>query len=264
MQTTNPTTHHRAAPSTAPATAASAVADLQERSRELWSQDLLGIEMLLARGNRGDAAAALRTLLNRSDPDQARELLERAALQELAREVAWQQRAGQLPRRDGRWVPPSRVRVRRVRPQPAGPRRLAGDAAAAAYFAEHASIHDGNHDVTDAEEPRRNEPIWGGPDYDRAALPGVRGRACIGCRLERTRADRANRDGLCVHCREGGLTRELVIQRDCALVAGTNPGSRAVELLRAAWKRATRDDDRAVITAWVAEHTDLLQVAADQ
>ena len=265
MQTTRQTTSHPAPQNTSQNTlqntlqdtAAAAEVDLRERSRELWNQDLLGIDMLLARGNRGDAVAALGTLLNRSDPDQARELLEQAALQELARGTAWQEHAGRPQRRDVRWVPPSRVRVRRVRPRPVEPRRPAGDAASAAYFAEHATAFDATQ-IANTEAPHPTQPIWDGPDYDRAALPGLRGAACIGCKLERTRADRANPDGLCVHCREGGLTRELVIQRDCALVAGANRGPRAVELLRAAWKRATRDDDRAAITAWVGEHADLL------
>ena len=251
MHTTDQTTSDPASQSGA----APVAADVRQRARELWDQDLLGIDTLVARGHRDDAIAALVTLLNRSDPDQARELLEHATLQELAREAQWQGHIGHSQRRDVRWVPPSRVRVRRVaRLRPAAPRRLAGDAAAAAYFAEH---HASDHDVATVEEPQRDRPVWDGPDHDRAAVPGLRGAACIGCKLERTRADRANPDGLCIHCREGGLTRELVIQRSCALIADANPGPRAIELLRAAWKRAARDDDRNVISAWVAAHTDL-------
>ena len=58
--------------------------------------------------------------------------------------------------------------------------------------------------------------------------------------------------------RTSGLTRESVIQRYCAAVAERNTGEQAAELLRAAWKKAGRAADKAVIAAWVAEHKDLL------
>ena len=44
-------------------------------------------------------------------------------------------------------------------------------------------------------------------------------------------------------------------------MAERNTGPQAAELLRAAWKKAGRAADKAVIAAWVAEHKDLL--AAD-
>ncbi len=62
--------------------------DPQERARELLLQELVGVENLLDGGKRQAAAAALRSLLNRSSPEVAREVLERAAAQELALELA--------------------------------------------------------------------------------------------------------------------------------------------------------------------------------
>lgn len=58
--------------------------DPQERARELLLQELVGVENLLDGGKRQAAAAALRSLLNWSSPEVAREVLERAAAQELA------------------------------------------------------------------------------------------------------------------------------------------------------------------------------------
>jgi hypothetical protein len=45
-------------------------------------------------------------------------------------------------------------------------------------------------------------------------------------------------------------------------VATTNTGARATELLRAAWSKAGRAADKAVIAAWVAAHPDLLTPVA--
>ena len=93
-----------------------------ERSRELLCQELVGVEMLLDAGKRTAAASALRGLLNRTSPELAAEITERAALQELARAMAWVE-----PRReDVRFVPASRVTARRGPRRPADPRRGRG------------------------------------------------------------------------------------------------------------------------------------------
>ena len=136
-------------------------------------------------------------------------------------------------------MPASRVTARRGRRRPADPRRAEGDAAAAAYLSEQSPVP--------VEQSGWDEPVWGGIDYDLAALTDLRGAPCLGCKLERTRADLANRDGLCTDCRDCGLTRESVIQRYCALVAA---GPHAVQLLRRAWKKANRPTDKAIIAAW--------------
>ena len=225
--------------------------DPQERARELLLQELVGVENLLDGGKRQAAAAALRSLLNRSSPEVAREVLERAAAQELAREMARVQPQPQ----DVRFVPASRVNVRRGErrtPTAADRQRREGDAEAAAYLAEQAPVP-----VPVEPTTGWDEPAWGSLDYDLAALTPLRGRPCLGCKLERTRADLTNPDGLCVDCRDSGLTRETAIQGYCALVADRNSGPRATQLLQAAWRRAGRGD-RTVIADWVEQHNDLL------
>jgi|GEM_PF-3835150 len=253
MQTTptTATTPTTTSTSTAAGAATSAASvDAHERSRELLLQGLVGVEVLLDNGRRKTAAAALRTLLDRADPALSGEIVERAAARELAREAAVA-----LPRTStDRYVPAGRVTRRRGDPRAADSSRREGDAAAVTYLAEQGPAP--------VETSGWNEPIWGDLDYDLAALTGLRGAPCLGCRLERTSSDLVNPDGLCVDCRDcGGMTRERVIQRCCALVAERNTGPRATELLRRAWTRATRPSDRAAIAAWVAQHEDL--VAAD-
>jgi hypothetical protein len=222
-------------PTATPTQPAFTTADPYDRSRELLCQELVGVEMLLDAGKRAAAASALRSLLNRTSPELAAEITERAALQELARAMAWVE-----PRReDVRFVPASRVTTRRGRRRPADPRRGERDAAAAAYLSEQSPVP--------VEESGWDEPVWGGIDYDLAALTDLRGIPCLSCKLERTRADLAHRDGLCTDCRDSGLTRESVIQRYCAVVAA---GPHPVQLLRRAWKKADRPTDKAVIAAW--------------
>ena len=247
MQTTTPTQ-----------TASPTPDDLQQRSRELLLTSLVGVETLLDGGKRRAAAAALRSLLNRSSDEAAREIIEHAAVFELAREMNWE--PPQRP--DVRYVAPTPVERRHGEPQRLTRSELArarksraGDAAAAMYL---------NNQPPAAVDAKTgwDEPVWGNVDYDLAALYDLRGAPCLGCRLERTRADLANTDGLCVDCREtSGLTRESVIQRCCALVAERNTPTRATELLQAAWKKAGRPSDRAVIAAWVAGHKNLLTPA---
>lgn len=218
-----------------PTSPASATADPDERSRDLLCQELVGVEMLLDAGKRTAAASALRGLLNRTSPELAAEITERAALQELARERAWVE-----PRRDDvRFVPASRVTARRGPRRPADSHRREGDAAAAVYLTEQSPAP--------VEQSGWDEPVWGGIDYDLAALTDLRGAPCLGCKLERTRADLAHCDGLCTDCRDSGFTRESVIQRYCAVVAA---GPHAVALLRRAWKKADRPTDKAIIVAW--------------
>jgi hypothetical protein len=215
--------------------------DLSQRARDLVQQDLDAIETMLDKGMRQAAAAALRTLLRRISPEQAAGILERGAVAELAREQGWEP-----PRRKEVWVPASRVENRQGEPlrltrEDLDRRRAqrSGDAAAATYLAE--------QDPAPVEQSGRDEPVWGTLDYDLAALPDLHGPGCLCCRLERTRTDLANPDGLCGECRDSGLTREVVIGRYCDLVAQRNPGDRAAGLLRQAWNRATRPADRQLV-----------------
>lgn len=240
-------------PTTSTQPATNPADSLDQRARDLQQQALLGIEGLLDGGRRQAAAAALGSLLRRSSPALAAEILERAAVAELARDMAW------VPpqQADVRYVPGSRVTRRRGErraPTAADLADSAGAAAAAAYLAEQPPA---------AVDPATgwDEPVWGTLDYDLAALTPLRGAACLGCRCERTRADLGNRDGLCVDCREAGLTRTAIIERCCAAVAEHNTPARAAELLRRAWRRAGRAEDKAVVAAWVAAHSDVLPPA---
>ena len=236
--------------------------DPQDEARELVGQELTAIEVLLDLGDRRAATAALRSLLRRSSAELAEEILRNAAAAELARGTGWVEPR----RRDVRFVPPGRVRVRREQTRISNTdgrgragdavRDAAGDAEVAAYLAAQPPAE---------VDPRTgwDVPVWGALDYDRVAVPALRGAPCPGCQLERTPADRANPDGLCVDCRDtSGLTRERVIARRCELVVAAHPAARATELLRAAWSRAGRPADRQVIAAWVAQHQTLLTPAS--
>lgn len=131
-----------------------------------------------------------------------------------------------------------------------------------AYDAERAGVDD---------QPPRAEPAPGYHlDYDRAAVPDVRGTPCVRCWLERASTDLATArvraghgdDGLCASCRDAhrpGIpelptehTRADAITARCAFIAAHVPTA-AVKILRNEWKRAT-GADRDVIAAWVAAH----------
>ena len=126
-----------------------------------------------------------------------------------------------------------------------------GDAEAAAYLAEQAPVPAPVEPTTGWDEP-----AWGSLDYDLAALTPLRGRPCLGCKLERTWPTSPTPTG-CASTAATGLTRETTIQGYCALVADRNSGPRATQLLQAAWRRAGRGD-RTVIADWVEQHNDLL------
>ena len=101
-----------------PTPPASTTADPYERSRELLCQELVGVEMLLDAGKRTAAASALRSLLNRTSPELAAEITERAAA------------AGAGPRDGVGRAPPGGRPVRAGQPgdgppRPAPPRRPA-------------------------------------------------------------------------------------------------------------------------------------------
>jgi hypothetical protein len=157
-------------------------------------------------------------------------------------------------RPDIRYVPGGQVQRRRGEPTLLTRAELAqhqaqrrGDAVAAAYLAE--------QDPAAAEqvrpgEPGRDEPVWGNLDYDLYALADLHGPACLCCRIERTRADLANPDGLCVECRDNGFTRKGVIDGYCTLVAERNPGQRDADLLREAWNRAADRTGRSSPHGW--------------
>lgn len=108
-------------------------------------------------------------------------------------------------------------------------------------------------------------------DYDRAAVPALRGTPCVRCWLERSARDHAGRhdDGLCTDCRDSGRpgipslpdghTRDDVIEARCAFIARNFPKA-AVKLLRRYWQQSTNDHDRGVVATWV-QHHDLNELA---
>lgn len=158
-------------------------------------------------------------------------------------------------KRQVRWVPPSRVRVRRG--PVTGPTRISGDAAAVTgYLAE----SDGP--VPDDREALER-PIGYELDYDLAALHPLRGTPCCRCWIERSRTDQNRTDGLCGECRDAGHpgipalpsghTRADAIRARCQHIAGTDTtGQGGLPSLRAEYRRANYAD-RAVITAWVTD-----------
>lgn len=118
--------------------------------------------------------------------------------------------------------------------------------------------------VDDAPE-RAELPVGYAIDYDRAAVPALRGTPCVFCWLERSSADQASGrgdDGLCADCRESsrpgiptlpaGHTHVDAIEARCAYIAART-GTAAHGILCKEWQRANARD-RATIAAWVQTH----------
>jgi len=220
-------------------------------STALWTE-LAQIDELVANGDKGPALRRARRILDHADGAARVELADLVANLEQARDADWQP---PQPADLRRYVPASRVAVRRAAPRPVTRRRDDGAAAAHAYLAEQqpAPVEPGGWD----------EPVWGKRVDDFGALVAMvplNGGPCLHCRLERTPADLANPDGLCADCRDAGLTREAAIRAGCTDIAA-RAGAHAREVLRAAWTRSRRPADQAVIAAWVAEHAALLAPA---
>lgn len=102
-------------------------------------------------------------------------------------------------------------------------------------------------------------------DYDRAALPALRGTPCVRCWLERSTTDDTTTpdDGLCSDCRERGRTgiptlpadhtRADAIEARCAFITDAFPAA-ALRLLRRYWQQTPAPEDRATIARWVDLH----------
>lgn len=162
-------------------------------------------------------------------------------------------------KRQVRWVPPSRVQVRR------GPRRAparAGDSGLLlSYLAE---TDPAPAEVRDAGTER---PLGYELDYDLAAVHPVRGTPCAGCSIERSSADQHRGgwdDGLCGECRDAGEpgipqlpaghTRTDEIRARCRFIAAADAtGQGGLPTLRAEYRRAC-PADKTVIAAWVRDH----------
>jgi hypothetical protein len=156
-------------------------------------------------------------------------------------------------KRQVRWVPPSRVRVRRG--PVTAPTRTGDSGIITGYLAE----TDGP--VLDDREPS-GRPIGYELDYDRAALNPLRGTPCCRCWIERSRIDQNRPDGLCGECRDAGHpgislpaghSRADAVRARCQHIADTDTtGQGGLPTLRAEYRRANAAD-RAVITAWVTD-----------
>jgi len=161
-------------------------------------------------------------------------------------------------KREVRWVPPSRVQVRR------GPRRAparSGDSGVVLSYLAETDPAPG-----EVRESGTERPLGYELDYDLAAVHPVRGTPCVGCWIERTRADqrRGQDDGLCGECRDAGHsgipalpvghTRTDAVRARCRFIADTDTtGQGGLPTLRAEYRRAC-PADKAVIAAWVSDH----------
>ncbi|GGM67771.1 hypothetical protein GCM10012275_42970 [Longimycelium tulufanense] len=159
------------------------------------------------------------------------------------------------PRDHRTWTDPTRRRARRI--QREEPRT------ATEYFDSRAGVDDA--------PARAERPIGYALDYDKAAVPDVRGLPCVACWLERSRADvharraRAGHgdDGLCHDCRERGRpgipelppghTLADAVAARCAHIAA-HTGNAAHAILRREWQRAGHRAHRDLIAAWVQAH----------
>jgi hypothetical protein len=153
-----------------------------------------------------------------------------------------------------RYVAPRNLRITRVQPTRSPRPSDDGAALAAAYERDRGGIDD---------QPERVEPLPGYElDFDRAAVPNLRGLPCLSCWLERSNADHArgrHDDGLCLNCRDDGRpgiaplpaghTRAEAIAARCQVISET-AGAGAHPMLKREWKRANATD-RAAIEAWV-------------
>ncbi|CCH29281.1 hypothetical protein ABZ816_35525 [Actinosynnema sp. NPDC047251] len=113
----------------------------------------------------------------------------------------------------------------------------------------------------DDEPPGDTAVYASGLDYDRAAVPTLRGTPCVRCWLERAPLDYdpTGDDGLCGDCRDkgrpgipslpAGHNRADAVRARCAFLAATYPCARA--LLARWWKTYATPADRAVIADWV-------------
>ncbi|WP_157368081.1 hypothetical protein [Alloactinosynnema sp. L-07] len=113
--------------------------------------------------------------------------------------------------------------------------------------------------VDDQPDPTER-PIAYALDYDRAALPALRGLPCLHCFVELSEiADHERRDGLCFECHDRGRpgittpttnAAELLIAR-CAYIAEHYHRTAALTLLRREWNQVRDRHARTTITEWV-------------
>jgi hypothetical protein len=204
------------------------------------AQELGRAGELLGRGDRVGARRPVRRVFDTAPA---------AALGQLADLGSAEEDLGTAAVRRGevRWVAPSSVTVRPTGPQPGASQRAARRTNAGAVAASYLTERGGVDDVRE----RDSRPAGYGIDYDLAAVPPLRGSACLGWGLERSRADQARGDVLCEGCREDGLTTESAMAgRGAAILA--RDGARARVALRALWRRLDAGRPWQALAAWVA------------
>jgi hypothetical protein len=259
--------------------------DPAEARERLFGMDMVRVQQLWEGGKRGAAVALMRSLLKRpSSAEQAGQILEkgaailgRQAMEALAREQAWA-----LSRRpDVRWEPARDLRRRRGEARlltreglAAHKRARLGAAVAEKYWDERDAKLDPKLGPTmdpkgwDGEGPyrsgqrhdtvvtpsERDVPVWGEDvDFEKLAMTRSPWTPCLCCRVERSRVDAGNPDGLCEEGREKGFTRASVIEGYCALIAEGKTAEVALKLLYNLHARFARSDqpaDQEVIAAW--------------
>lgn len=130
------------------------------------------------------------------------------------------------------------------------------------------------------DQPRRSDrPDAYTLDYDRAALPGLRGLDCVACWIERTRADHTpnishgelSDDGLCSECRErgrqgipplpAGFTLADAVAARCTYIATRHHPATARTLLRGDW-HTVNFQARTLIADWAKANTALIEAPA--
>lgn len=238
---------------------------------DLATATLLGHCLTALESGEPTRTQRLRWLWRRADDD-GRALLEACAPRRDTRPLPPLPAADTVPDRSPRWThatlhqAPRDLTARRVpteqRPAPRTARQArAGDLGETdAYLAERAPLGE-----QDARTPEQTD--YELLDYDRAAVPALRGTACVVCFIERATRDQHRRpdDGLCEDCRDAGRpgitplpaghTRAEAIAARCAcLTATARTPEQAARLLRAEWRRAD-PAARGVIAGWVATHT---------
>ncbi|MBC3189455.1 hypothetical protein H7X46_00010 [Pseudonocardia sp. C8] len=201
----------------------------------------------------------LRNLWKISDAA-GRELVEACAPRaerraEAAKETERAVRATRAERREYARRRPGEVATRQGTPQPRRSQRATdNDTATRRYFDE----RDDPAAVTDEQSD------YDQLDYDRAAVPPMKGLPCVACGVERSTRDqqRTHDDGLCEDCRESGTagvpilpataTRADVLIARCDHIAATsaNADERNARLNRD-W-RCLKATDRFTVSDWHA------------
>ncbi|MBP2371712.1 hypothetical protein [Pseudonocardia parietis] len=223
-------------------------------TRALLAEILAALEMPPS-----DMLDHLRDLWKRSDAD-GRELVEACAPRQERRAQAATHanratRAARAERREYARRAPRNLVTRQTAPRPSRSQRATdNDTATRRYFAER----------LDPTEDTAAQSDYDQLDYDRAAVPPMRGLPCVACGVERSTRDqqRTHDDGLCEDCRDSGTagvpiptataTRAETLIARCDYIAATSASvaERNARLNRD-W-RSLRTADRFTVSDWHA------------